>query len=265
MEDTKQQNRYLAIIENLFFSRYKKGSTEMKFERDELVSTANKLGVKLPKNLGDVIYSIRYRVPFPKKITDTQPDGKEWVIEGRGRAMYAFKLVTVNRIVPNDQLAAIKIPEATPEIITAYALSDEQALLAKVRYNRLLDIFMGITTYSLQSHLRTSVAGLGQVEIDELYVGVDKKGQQYIIPVQAKGGSDQLSAVQTRQDMACCTEKFPNLSCRPVSAQFAKEDLIALFELVATDGEVKILEEKHYRLVPSDQITAEDLKQYAKR
>jgi len=51
-------------------------------------------------------------------------------------------------------MAAIKIPDATPEIVAAYALSDEQALLAKVRYNRLLDIFLGVAAYSLQNHLR---------------------------------------------------------------------------------------------------------------
>ncbi len=37
--------------------------------------------------------------------------------------------------------------------------------------------FTGITCYSLQNHLRTSVPDIGQVETDELYVGVDKKGR----------------------------------------------------------------------------------------
>lgn len=50
-----------------------------------------------------------------------------------------------------------KIPNATPAIIAMYALSDEQALLAKVRYNRLVAVFTGVTCYSLQSHLRTAI------------------------------------------------------------------------------------------------------------
>jgi len=41
-----------------------------------------------------------------------------------------------------------------------YALGDEQALLAKLRYNRLLDIFTGVVCYSLQNHLRTNVPGM---------------------------------------------------------------------------------------------------------
>jgi hypothetical protein len=246
----KATNRYAAIIEKIFFSKYEPGLDDIPFERDDMQKMAKSLRIKLPKNLGDIIYSSRYRTSMPDRIIATQPEGKEWIIEGRGKSLYCFKLVSINRIVPNTNLVAIKVPDATPEIISAYALSDEQALLAKVRYNRLLDIFLGIATYSLQNHLRTTVQGLGQVEIDEIYVGIDKRGCQFVLPVQAKGGKDQLSVVQAKQDIACCTEKFPNLLCRAISAQFISSNLIALFELTIEDGIVKIYEEKHYQLVP---------------
>ena len=72
-------------------------------------------------------------------------------------------------IVPREELLTIKVPDATPQIIGAYALGDEQVLLAKVRYNRLVDVFLGITAYSLQNHLRTTVKDMGQIEIDEIY------------------------------------------------------------------------------------------------
>ncbi len=159
-----------------------------------------------------------------------------------------------------------KIPDATPEIISASSLSDEQALLAKVRYNRLIDVFLGLTAYSLQNHLRTTVKGMGQIEIDEVYVGIDKHGCQYIIPVQAKGGSDQLSTVQAKQDIACCAEKFPELVCRAISAQFMDDSHIALFELCLDDaGSVRTVEERHYKLVPADQISAADRESYRRR
>lgn len=261
----KPQNRYLQLIEKIFFERYTKGAIELSFLRSDLESAAKALEIDLPKNLGDVIYAIRYRIEFPKKIFKTQPKGMEWIIEGAGRSRYVFKLVKANRITPNENLIAIKIPDATPEIISAYSLSDEQALLAKVRYNRLIDIFLGIATYSLQNHLRTSVKGVGQVEIDEIYVGVDRNGCQFVIPVQAKGGKDQLSVVQAKQDLDCCAEKFPNLVCRSVSAQFISDDLIALFELVLEDEMVKVVEEKHYRLVAASEISEEELRMYGFR
>ncbi len=264
-EEKKKQNRYKAIIEKIFFDSYKKGKTSIEFDRDDLPRAAKALAIDLPDNLGDVIYSIRYRTPMPEKILATQPKGMEWVIEGKGRSRYVFSLVKINRVVPNTKLVTIKVPDATPEIISAYALSDEQALLAKVRYNRLVDIFLGIASYSLQNHLRTTVAGIGQIEIDEIYVGVDKNGRQYVLPVQAKGGTDQLSVVQAKQDIACCAQKFPNLICRAISAQFMEDDLIAMFELTQEGDEVKVVEEKHYRLVPADQIGPADLKAYGIR
>ena len=60
-------------------------------------------------------------------------------------------------------------------------------------------------------------------------------------------------------------EKFPRLICRSIFAQFLTEDLIAMFELTQEDGEVRVVEEKHYRLVPSDQISPTDLKAYGVR
>ncbi len=44
-----------------------------------------------------------------------------------------------------------------------------------------------------------------------------------------------------------------------------KEDVIAMFELAIEKGEVKVVEEKHYRLVASDKITAAELKMYSIR
>ena len=264
-EDSKSQSRYKALIEKVFFDRYKKNEENVEFKREDLVTAANDLGMSLPKNLGDVVYSIRYRTPMPESILNIQPKGMEWIIEGAGRSKYIFKLVRINRIVPNHELVAIKIPDSTPEIVNAYALSDEQALLAIVRYNRLIDIFLGLAAYSLQNHLRTTVSSIGQVEIDEIYVAVDKHGRQFVLPVQAKEGSDQLSVVQTKQDIACCAEKYPNLVCRAISAQFMESNLIALFELMVVNDEVKVLEEKHYRLLPSDQIDENDLKFYSQR
>jgi hypothetical protein len=128
-----------------------------------------------------------------------------------------------------------------------------------------VDIFTGMACYSLQNHLRTAVPGVGQVETDEIYVGIDKRGAHYVFPVQAKGGSDTLSVVQIEQDLALCRAKFPGLICRPIAAQFMKEDLIALFELEMEEDGVKIAAEKHYRLVPAEDVTSADLEAYRLR
>lgn len=250
---------YGVIVAHIFQNHFKRGAKSFQFHRDEIVSAAAKLNVELPKNVGDVLYAFRFRRPLPQTILATAPQGLEWVIELHGKSTYQFKLDKVSRIVPNESLEVIEIPDATPEIVLRYTQSDEQALLAKLRYNRLIDIFLSITTYSLQNHLRTSIAqenGRAQIEIDELYVGIDVEGKHYVVPVQAKGGSDQIGIVQARQDLVYCAEKLPDLVCRPVAAQFLGNDVIALFELIIQDGHLKVRSEKHYKLVQVDRYTS---------
>jgi hypothetical protein len=258
----KVASRYHQLIEKIFFDGYKKSATVIPFERVALRKAAIALDIALPDNLGDVIYSMRFRTAMPPKVLATQPKGLEWIIELVGKAKYQFRLAKVSRIVPNPNLSVIRIPDSTPEIIAAYALDDEQALLAKVRYNRLIDIFLGLTTFSLQNHLRTSVKGIGQIEIDELYVGLDKYGCHYVIPVQAKGGTDQISVVQTTQDTAWCNQKYPDMRCRAISAQFVTNDQIALFELKIENDELKVIEERHYKLVPGAEIDRKEIVKY---
>ncbi|MCC6422938.1 MAG: endonuclease [Phycisphaerales bacterium] len=263
--EDRKTNRYLAIIEQIFLGRYRKGDTEVPFDRDEIVNVARKLRITLPKNLGDLIYTFRYHMALPSSISDKAPAGSSWIIRPAGRSRYVFVATTLTSIVPNSVMTETKIPDATPGLIGMYAQSDEQALLAKLRYNRLIDIFTGITCYSLQSHLRTSIPTIGQLETDEIYIGVDRRGAHYVIPVQAKGGRDQLNIVQIEQDLAMCHEKFVTLICRPVAAQFIDADLIALFAFEPGDNGVSISMEKHYRLVPREQMTPEDIQKYQRR
>jgi hypothetical protein len=258
-------NRYASVIEKIFHSNFKAGMREVDFERDDIISASEELKINPPKNLGDLIYSFRYRAALPESIQQQAPVGEAWIIRGVGSAKYRFVLVSNVALTPNPNIAETKVPDATPGVVAKYALSDEQALLAKLRYNRLIDVFTGVACYSLQNHLRTTVPDIGQVETDELYVGVDKKGIHYVIPVQAKGGKDKLSIVQIEQDLALCGAKFPSLICRPVAAQFMKDDVIALFEFEQGDKGVAITSEKHYKLVPPEDVTETDLDTYRSR
>jgi hypothetical protein len=261
----KQPALYETLIVRIFNNHYKKRVDAFEFDSTEIETVAAELKLRLPKNLDDLIYSFRYCRTFPQEIIATETGKKQWVILPAGRAKYRFKLAIPTQIVPPTNLIVTKIPDATPQIIAAYALTDEQALLARVRYNRLIDIFLGIVTYSVQNHLRTTVKNMGQIEIDEIYVGVNKTGQQFVIPVQAKGGTDKLAVIQTTQDLAYCAERFPTLTARAISAQFMPDNVIALFELTLEDHEVKIVDERHYCLVPANSIGEDDLKRYANR
>jgi len=54
----KTENRYVAIIEKIFFDHWKKGISEFEFDRSEIKEWATKLSINVPDNVGDVIYSV---------------------------------------------------------------------------------------------------------------------------------------------------------------------------------------------------------------
>ena len=262
----KEDTAYVAIIQKIFEDHYTGNGDEFEFKREEIAASAAKLGVKTPKNLGDVIYTFRYRRKLPQSITATQTNGQHWLILGAGDARYRFRQSRIATIEPTRGLLVRKIPDATPQIISRFAFNDEQALLAKIRYNRLIDTFLGVTAYSLQNHLRTKVSNYGQIEIDELYVGIDARGAQFVIPVQAKGGKDTLGVIQTIQDTVFCESqpRYSHSIARPVSAQFMSDEVIAMFELNFDGNDVSIVQERHYRLTGADQISDSDLLTYQK-
>ena len=217
------------------------------------------------------MYSLRYRVPLPDSIRRTAPRGREWAIFPGGNAVYTLRTVPFNLIEPRQGLRTIRLPDATPGVISKYALTDEQALLARVRYNRLLDVFTGLACYPLQSHLRTSITitnaidgtpSSSQVETDDVYVGLDEHGAHYILPVQAKGGSDSLSVIQIWQDLQVAEQKFPDLIARPVAAQFMEQSVIALFEFQESNNQITIAREHHYSLVPPEELESHELAAY---
>jgi hypothetical protein len=95
-----------------------------------------------------------------------------------------------------------------------------------------------------------------------LYIGIDKHGCHYVIPVQAKGGKDRIGVVQTTRDIRWVEQKFPGMRCRAIAAQFAKDRVVALFELALQGPEVRVVAERHYQLVPGNQLDREAIRNY---
>ena len=69
--------------------------------------------------------------------------------------------------------------------------------------------------------------------------GIYKRGCHYVIPVQAKGGHDQISVVQAKQDIARRNQRFIGMRCRAISAPLSDER-IAMFELTLQGDLVKV-------------------------
>ena len=268
--ENQKEKIYRTVVLALFENHYKGNGQSFEFAQNEYDAICKEKGVPQIGNKPDLVYQYRFRRPLPPQIEAEEPKGRKWVIELAGRGKYKFVLRKLKWLTPTEGLVEIKVPDQTPEIIKQYARTDEQALLARVRYNRLIDVFLGITTSSLQNHLRATVTSLkgSQIEIDELYIGLNSTGTHFVIPVQAKAGADNIAAVQSRQDLLYCAEQFPHATCRAVSAQFVdsekeNQDYIVLFEVALEDREeVVLVRERRYRLVHRKEISTADLDFY---
>lgn len=257
--------KYDRIIEWVFFQNYEPDRTRVTFDRNALVEASTALGIQRAKNLGDIPYTYRFRRELPQRIKRTARESTEWIIVGAGTGVYQFRLAAQGKIEPNSNYMPIKVPDATPEIVRLYAPgTDEQALLTRARYNRLVDLFTGLTCYSVQNHLRTTVDGIGQLEVDEVYVGVNKRGAHFVLPCQAKSQGDRFGIVQVMQDIALCTVRYPNAICKPLALQFLDTNRVALLELAVREERdilaLNLVEEKHYDLVPREDITDDFLR-----
>lgn len=252
MQNDVTQKEYDKIIEALFMEKFNdKTGMEIKqidFTKDEVVATAAKLNIII-RNIPDIIYTYRCRSELPESI---RAKGN-WLIQAKSKGKYAFIRTKRPPFIPiQEGLAPVEILNALPELVEKYTAYDEQGLLSAVRYNRLVDVFTEITCFHLQSHIRTTIEG-GQIEVDDLYVGLDQNGKAYILPLEAKSPEekDRLNWIQVSNLVKYAKLKFPDLTCRPIAAKPVDRNTIYLIEFEdKTDfEEIGIKNIKLYKLI----------------
>ena len=268
---------YVRIIRELFKQYYTGRNRSFEFDRGDIATAARRLRLAVPKNLGDNIYAIRHgREELPDDIKALAPKNKSWLLLPNGRGKYRFHAAARTFLVPDESLEPTLIPDATPQILNRYDPGDEQAVLARILYSRLIDIFLGVAAYRLQSHLRTTTKHFNdsQIEIDEVYVGTEQSGAHFLIPVQVKGlaAKERISCVQLICDSYWCAEVFPNAVARVLAAKIVRKETVGRTKDVMTIAliEAKIdhkynvtkAHERHFKLVPSLLLSDTQIKRY---
>jgi hypothetical protein len=249
MVKKKSQALYDNVFETLFLSKYRQdpSAREIAFTKDDIDQVASRLGKKI-RNLPDVIYTYRVRRELPKKILETG----FWIIRPAGKGKYFF--------TKTDRSQFIEIQEGLAPI-EVLNTNDEQGLLSLIRYNRLVDIFTEITCFHLQTHIRTTIRDEGQIEIDDLYVGIDQNGREYILPLEAKSPDerDKIGWIQITNLVRYARQYFPKLSCRPLATKPLGHNHICMieFEDKTEYEEIGIKEIKLYKLIRQNACTTQ--------
>src|SRR5437667_6243705 len=72
---------YSSVIERVFAAKFKPGAKHADFSRHDIEAAAEALDVD-PKNVGDLIYTYRYRRALPDSIRSKAPANHVWIIRG---------------------------------------------------------------------------------------------------------------------------------------------------------------------------------------
>jgi len=241
---------YDRVILEVFQKHYRPGAERLDFQKDELVEACRKHRLTV-RNVPDIIYTFRARRPLPQQILQTG----WWCIEPAGKGSFVFRRLKnpPQFSLPFKDLAPVELLDAIPEVVRRLLREDEQALLTCVLYNRLVDIFTGLTCFHIQNHYRAFVEETGQVELDALYVGVAKSGTMAIIPIEAKsaGEHEHVGRVQLAHMALLVRQDFPNYAHRLLAIKQLGDGTIGIAEFSdRTDpDEVQILGLSRFRLV----------------
>lgn len=239
---------YDQVIIRVFESVFETEADSLPFTKSDIEQAIRDLDLHLStKNVPDIVYTYRSgRSELPEFILQYG----SWAIEGQGKGKYVFRKLTRSPYfdIPSD-IEVTNIPDSTPQIVLKYQSSDEQAALARIRYNRLLDIFTSLTTYHLQGHFRTTVANMGQVEIDDLYIGLDTDGDGFVLPIEAKIDSpkDQLGVIQITQMIQFAQAQFPDLVVRPIGVKLMLDGSYMFLEFTAVPNPDAIATKRYKR------------------
>lgn len=222
-------SQYDEVLLEVFLRHHREGADYLKFRKDELAEACRKRGITV-RNIPDIIYTYRARRMLPRRILAT----RHWAIEPAGRGSYAFRLLRnlAHFEIPFGDYTPVDIYNAIPEVVEGLLRQDEQSLLTRVLYNRLVDIFTSLTCFHIQNHYRSFVAGMGEVELDALYVGVDKAGTLFVIPVEAKSRaeSEMMGRIQVSQMARLVRQDFAQLRRRILAVKALADGTIAMVE-----------------------------------
>lgn len=232
-ESLKEYDQVILWVFQQVYAKHER-QDRLPFTKTDIERAVIELGLEI-KNIPDIVYTYRTgRSLLPEAI---QARG-HWAIDAEGKGRYAFVRLTRSPYVdiPTD-IETTFILDATPQIVLKYQSTDEQAILARIRYNRLVDTFTSLTAYHIQGHFRTTVDGVGQVEIDDLYIGIDTDGRGFVLPIEAKSGSpkDQLGVMQITQLVKFARQYFAELTVRPIGVKVMPDGSYMFLEFNAND------------------------------
>ena len=250
----KRSKVYTPILLAIFRRKYKPGMTAVTFTLEEVRSELAAAGLKA-RNVADLVYRMKSRTVLPEEITSK---GFR-LLEITGRGLYALTIAESTLISYPEPTPSeiVEIQDRTPFPVRRlladdFGKTDEQGLLNVLRYNDVLSHFLRVQVFHLKGHVRRSVPGIGQVEVDDVHValsgGLDDP--LIIVPVEAKAKDEPVNRVQIAMQVKYANYAFPGLMVRPLTVKLFENGLVLLMEFnpSTTAADLRIVKSGYYRI-----------------
>jgi hypothetical protein len=254
---------YVPVILKIFRDRYRPGASSVVFSLDDVRNAVEAVRAASPdpdsissRNPADVIYRMRSRTKLPDEILDRGFH----ILRAVGRGQYQFERASSTIIEPPTTVPTSAI-DSTPMPVRrllppTVAEMDEQAVLSVVSFCQLLDHFTGMKIYRLRSHVRKSVPGVGQAELDAIDVGIATADDEMpiIFPIEAKAAPDALNRVQVFNMVMYSKHYFPGLKVRPLAVKVSDDNRIHVmeFNVPAKAADLKVAKAASYIICTSE-------------
>ena len=250
---------YGPILLHIFNARWRQGTPTVLFTLDDVRNSADALKLEV-RNPADLIYRMRSRTILPKEILDKG----FYILRAIGRGQYQFEKGSSTLFEPLNSeltealdLTPLPVRRLLPERL---ADMDEQAVLTIASYCKLFDHFTGLQVYRLRSHVRKSVPGIGQAELDAIDVGVALRDDEMpvVFPIEAKAAADALNRVQIFNMIEYSRHYFPGMTVRPLAIKVDHDSILHVMEFgaAAKAADLKIIKSASYMLSLSEQQAA---------
>ena len=244
---------YGPVLLELFRKRFVKGAERIPFTLDDLREALQALGIE-SRNPPDVIYRMKSRTKLPDEIIAAGYN----ILEITGRGEYAFVIGEVTLIAYPDETTSTELVDRTPTAVRRLLYEegrfggiDEQGLLTVIRYNDLFSRFLGVPAFHFKSHVRKSVPGVGQAEVDDVHVAVEhgEDGLLTVVPVEAKAKDDPVNRVQIAMQIRYAQHAFPGHPVRPLTVKLFDHGVLLMMEFNVTTNpnELKIVRHEFFR------------------
>lgn len=246
---------YGPILLHIFRARWRKGASSVLFSLDDIRNAADSLKLEV-RNPADLIYRMRSRTILPKEILEKG----FFILRAIGRGQYQFEKGSSTIFEPLDteitealDLTPLPVRRLLP---VKLADMDEQAVLTVASYCKLFDHFTGLQIYRLRSHVRKSVPGIGQAELDAIDVGVALSDEEMpiVFPVEAKAAADALNRVQVYNMVQYSRHYFRGLVIRPLAIKVDYDSILHVMEFnsAAKAADLKIVKSGSYTISLSE-------------